>query len=219
MKNVIGLLSLVVAGSASAEFVVVNNPVVETVGFYSDAFSSDGAYTYAQSGAQLFDLEDSYTTSSIKWWGSSNGFNNQGVSNFTSFEINVWDAGFNGIVYTTTVDMSNVEVNKTGDSNFFGQPVYEFYVPFVAQLTAGSYAMNIGVNLEDANGDQFVWSQGADSNNFWQTSPFGPGGWGSWRPLPPSIGNTAGGAFVLSAPSPAAIALLGLAGLVAKRRR
>jgi len=81
IKNgIVGLVAAVMCGAvAKAEFVVVNNPVADTVGFYSDAYKSSGSYAYAQSGAQGFDLEDSYTTSSLKWWGSSNGFNDQGI--------------------------------------------------------------------------------------------------------------------------------------------
>ena len=72
IKNVMAsIVATVMFGAeAMADFIVVNNPVVDTVGFYSDAYKSSGSYTYAQSGAQGFDLEDSYTTSSLKWWGS-----------------------------------------------------------------------------------------------------------------------------------------------------
>lgn len=222
MKNfTVGLVAAVMCGSvAKAEFVVVNNPVADTVGFYSDAFDSKGTYTYAQSGAQAFSLEDSYTTSSLRWWGSSNGFNGQGIANFDAFQIIVWNADFTDQVFATKIDIENINVVDTGDFNFYNQPVYQFYVPLAFDIAAGSYFMNIGVMLNDADGDQFVWSQGENVEDFWQTSPNGPGGWGSWNPLPPSlIGNTAGGAFVLSAPTPGAIALLGLAGLVGRRRR
>lgn len=221
MKNfIVGLVTAVMCGSvAKAEFVVVNNPVTDTVGFYSDAFDSKGTYNYAQSGAQAFSLEDSYTTSSLRWWGSSNGFNRQGITNFDAFQIIVWNADFTDQVFATKINIENITATLTGDENFFGQPVYEFYVPLAFDIAAGSYFMNIGVMLNDADGDQFVWSQGEDALGFWQTSPNGPGGWGSWNPLPPSIGNTAGGAFVLSAPTPGAIALLGMAGLIGRRRR
>lgn len=219
------LVSVVVAavmcGSvAKAEFVVVNNPVADTVGFYSDAFNSKGTYSYAQSGAQAFSLEDSYTTSSLRWWGSSNGFNGQGITNFDAFQIVVWNADFSDQVFSTKISMTNITATQTGDDNFFGQPVYEFYVPLAFEIAAGSYFMNIGVLLNDAAGDQFVWSQGENVDGFWFTDVNGQYQWGDWRPLPTSlIGNTAGGAFVLSAPTPGAIALLGLGGLISSRRR
>ena len=97
--------------------------------------------------------------------------------------------------------------------------MYEFYVPISFQIAAGNYFMNIGAQLNDAAGDQFVWSQGQNVQDFWFTDENGSNKWGNWRPLPTFIGNTAGGAFVLSAPTPGAIALLGLAGLTSRRRR
>jgi len=213
------VLAFGVGTVASADFIVVNNPVQDTVGFYSDAFDSKGAYTYAQSGAQGFELEDAYTTSSLRWWGSMNGFNDQGLTNIDCFQIIVWNPNFRTEVTNQKIDLSNIVVTATGDTNFFGQPVYEFYVPISFQIAAGNYFMNIGAQLNDAAGDQFVWSQGENVQDFWFTDDNGSNKWGNWRPLPTFIGNTAGGAFVLSAPTPGAIALLGLAGLTSRRRR
>lgn len=221
IKNVMAsIVATVMFGAeAMAEFIVVNNPVTDTVGFYSDAFDSKGAYSYAQSGAQGFNLEDTYTTSSLRWWGSMNGFNGQGISNIGNFQIIVWNSTFTGQVTNQTIDFTNVTTTATGETNFFGQPIYEFYVPIVFQIASGDYYMNIGATLNDAAGDQFVWSEGQNVDNFWFTDANGQYKWGDWRQLPNFIGNTAGGAFVLSAPTPGAIALLGLAGLTTRRRR
>jgi hypothetical protein len=205
--------------TANAEFIVINNPVVDTVGFYSDAFDSKGAYTYAQSGAQGFDLEDSYTASSLRWWGSMNGFNGQGISNIDCFQIVVFNTGFETQVTNQKIDLENITATATGETNFFGEAIYEFYVPISFQITSGSYFMNIGAQLNDAAGDQFVWSQGQNVQDFWYTDENAQNKWGDWRPLPTFIGNTAGGAFVLSAPTPGAIALLGMSGLIGRRRR
>jgi hypothetical protein len=210
---------LFIASAACGEVIVANNPVVDTVGFYSDAYDSKGSYTYAQSGAQGFDLEDSYSTSSIRWWGSMNGFNDQGLTNIDCFQIIVWNTTFKQEITNQKIDLANITVTATGDYNFFGQPVYEFYVPFTFQVAAGSYFMNIGAQLNDAAGDQFVWSQGQDVNQFWFTDVNAQHKWGEWRPLPTFIGNTAGGAFQLNAPTPGAIALIGMAGLIGRRRR
>jgi len=142
MKNfIVGLVAAVMCGSvAKAEFVVVNNPVADTVGFYSDAFNSKGTYTYAQSGAQAFSLEDSYTTSSLRWWGSSNGFNDQGITNFYAFQVVVWNDDFSDQVFSTKISMTNITATPTGDENFFGQPVYEFYVPLAFEEHSGILA-------------------------------------------------------------------------------
>ena len=214
-----GLLAVLFGSNANAEFVVVNNAVADTVGFYSDSYDSKGSYTYAQSGAQKFELKNDYTMSSIRWWGSSNGFNGQGISNIDCFQIIVWDNVFDSQVTNQKIDLENVTATATGETNFFGEAIYEFYVPFSFQVSSGSYFMNIGAQLNDAAGDQFVWSQGQNVQDFWFTDENAVNKWGNWRPLPTFIGNTAGGAFVLSAPSPGAIALLGMAGLAGRRRR
>ena len=221
MKNCLCMCAVAgtIAGASHGEFIVVNNPVADTVGFYSDAFSSKGTYTYAQSGAQAFSLEDSYQTSSLRWWGSMNGFNGQGLQNIECFEVIVWDSSFDSMVVQDTYGLAEMSVIETGEENFFGQPVYEFLLSFSFQIAAGSYYMNIGAQLDDAAGDQFVWSQGEDVEGFWFTDENGTNKWGDWRPLPNFIGNTAGGAFVMTAPAPGAIAMAGLAGLVGKRRR
>jgi hypothetical protein len=220
MKKFIAcLFSLLCTVTTQAEVIVANNPVVDTVGFYSDAFDSKGAYTYAQSGAQAFSLEDDHLTSSIRWWGSMNGFNGQGLNNIDCFQIVVWNLGFNSSVTNQKFDLSQISVVDTGTYNFFGQSVYEFYLPFSFQINAGNYYMNIGAQLNDAAGDQFVWSQGQAVDQFWFTDVNGQYKWGDWRPLPSFIGSTAGGAFQLNAPAPGAIALIGLAGIVGQRRR
>lgn len=220
MKNILGLIAgLICTSVVEAEVIVANNPVVDTVGFYSDAFDSKGAYTYAQSGAQGFSLEDNHLTSSIRWWGSVNGFNNQGLTNIDCFQIIVWNPDFESTVASQRIDLDQISITDTGEYNFFGQPVYEFYVPFAVQLAAGSYFMNIGAQLNDTTGDQFIWSQGQAVNQFWFTDSNGQYDWGDWRPLPTFIGNTAGGAFQLNAPTPGAIALMGLAGFIGQRRR
>jgi hypothetical protein len=148
-----------------------------------------------------------------------NGFNDQGISNIDCFQIIVWDSNFESQVFNQKIDLANITLTDTGDFNFFGQPVYEFVVPLAFQITTGNYFMNIGAQLNDAAGDQFVWSQGENVDGFWFTDNNGQYDWGDWRPLPNFIGNTAGGAFVLSAPAPGAIALLGMAGMIGRRRR
>ncbi len=211
-----------ISSLANAGFVVFENaPVFEGVGFYSDGFDSKGAYNYPQSGAQSFSLEDSTTVGGLSWWGSMNGFFGQGLDNVDCFQIVVWNSTFTNQVYSKRVDISNITISSAGADSFYGQPVYEFSVDSsdVADfnLTSGSYFMNIGAILNDTQGDQFVWSQGEDVDGFWYTNS---NNWGNWQPLPSQIENTAGGAFQMYAlvPTPGAVALLGMAGLLGRRR-
>ena len=218
-----GLGMFGISNYANAGFVVFENaPVFEGVGFYSDGFDSKGNYNYPQSGAQAFSLEDFTTVGGLTWWGSMNGFFGQGLTNVDCFQIVVWDSAFENQIYSKRVDISDITISSTGMDSFYGQPVYQFGVDALDvadfNLTSGSYFMNIGAILNISTGDQFVWSQGENVEGFWYTDS---NNWGSWQPLPTQIENTAGGAFQMYAlvPSPSAIALLGMAGLVARRRR
>lgn len=148
-----------------------------------------------------------------------NGFNDQGLSNIDCFQIVVWDSGFTTKLFNQKFEMNSITCTDTGETNFFGQPVYNFYIPLAFQIASGSYHMNIGAQLEDVAGDQFVWSQGEDVDGFWFTDANGQHKWGEWRPLPNFIGNTAGGAFVMTAPAPGALAIAAFAGVIGGRRR
>lgn len=216
IKIIATVLVLFVSMQSQADIVVANNPVADTVGFYSDGYDSQGQYFYAQSGAQVFSMEDSHTLSSVEFWGSMNGFNGQGLSNVDCIQVMIWTKDFSAVLFSDRIDIDTWTVADTGDYNFFGQPVYHFKTQYTNTLKAGTYAIGIGAILNDASGDQMVWSQGVNTQSFYYTS--NPN-WGTWQVLPLGIGNTAGGAFVLNAPAPGALALLGLGGLLATRRR
>ena len=226
IKNIfIGIVSTVLFGTsnANAGFAVVNNaPVFEGVGFYSDGFDSKGTYNFASSGAQIFGLEETTTVGSLTWWGSMNGFYGQNLGNVDCFQVVVWNADFSKIVYAKRIDIADIAISTTGQTSFYGQDVYEFVVTEQdlgnVTLAPDSYFMNIGAILNDGSGDQFVWSQGQDVDGFWYTDATD---WGAWKPLPNQIDNTAGGAFSMIAaiPSPGAIALIGLAGIIGNNRR
>jgi len=210
-----------VSGSASAAL-VASNARVDVLGAYSDAFSS-GGYTYGQSGAQAFSLEDATAVESIRFWGSSNGFAGQGIDNIDAFELRVWNADFTAVVYQATIAADAVVRSATGIDNLYNQPEFAFDLAHGFTLAAGDYRLNIGAVLADAAGDQFVWSVGANELGFYYTAgePFGP-----WRQYTPGVNNTAGGAFEMfgeTVPAPGAFALLlsaaAIAGRGSRRRR
>jgi hypothetical protein len=210
-----GLAALAIGATADAAL-VASNARTGPVGAYSDAYSS-GGYTYAQSGAQSFSVEDETQVDSLRFWGSVNGFFGQGIDNITSFEVRIWNADFTAVVYQATVSASRV---ATGVENFFNQPEYQFDATLNTVLAAGSYNLNVGAVLAVANGDQFVWSSGLNDLGFYFTNgtPFG-----SWTQYSPGVNNTAGGAFEMfgeTVPAPGAIALfLSAAALVTGGRR
>ena len=225
--RVIGLLCGLIGSACSsptnAEFVVVNSPVFNETGNYSDAFSTNGTTEYRTSWAQQFTLAQSNTTSSLVWWGGVNGFFGDGPNSITGFQIIVWNANFTQQIVNHTVTASQYTRIDSGQDNFFGSDVYEYRVPFVVNLASGVYNMNIGAlyAMPGTGHDQFVWSCGALADttpSYFTENASVNGQWGVWKPY---LGGSfsSGGAFVLNAPSPSALALLGLAGIVQRRRR
>ena len=209
---------------ANGEFVVVNNPLFDETGNYSDAFGTNGTTEYRTSWAQQFTLDQGYTLSSIRWWGGVNGFFGDGIQSITGFQVIVWNQDFTQQIHNINLSVGDYTMTDSGMDNFFGQDVYTFYTPVSLELNAGTYNMNIGAWYADAGvaHDQFVWSTGQHSSNgmptYYTENASVYGVWGQWHEY---IGGTfnAGGAMVLSAPTPGAIALLGFAGLVGGRRR
>jgi MYXO-CTERM domain-containing protein len=227
MKNLILPILVVLSfvTTAVAEIVIANNVVNYGIGYQSDAFSSNGSYNsgYGSSGAQSFGTEDAFTLSSLEWWGSAyNDYSGPlpGLSNVAGFQIVVWDATFTTKVIEKNVALADLAVTDTGVETFYGEQMYHFRTSFAFDLDAGSYFMNIGAYLHNPNGSHWIWAEGVDSYaGFWVTTANSPAfPWGDWR-LPQWLGAPPGGAFVLNAPSPGTVALLGLAGLLGTRRR
>lgn len=210
-----GIAALAAALSADAA-IVASNARTTAVGAYSDAYSS-GGYTYAQSGAQSFSLEDATQLDALRFWGSMNGFFGQGVGNIAAFEVRIWNNDFSAVVFEATVSATRV---ATGADNFYNQPEYQFDTAISTVLAAGSYKLNVGAVLATASGDQFVWSGGQNELGYYYTngSPFG-----TWTQYSPGVNDTVGGAFEMygqSIPGPGGVALLmGVSAMLGRRRR
>lgn len=209
----------VIALPASADVLYENLPA-STLGSISEAFGSNGSYAFGQSCAQQFSLEDSYNLSSLTWWGSSQNFSGGDLSNFSGFEVVIWNADFTAQVANFNIGIGSITSTETGLLNFFGSKEYAFSSAINGVLGPGVYNMNIGAVMANGQGDEFIWSAGADQLGRYFTSPSQP--WGSWKLVPPAIGDDGFGSFRLEGtqvPAPGALALLGLAGVASIRGR
>ncbi|MBL9121749.1 MAG: hypothetical protein JNL80_17730 [Phycisphaerae bacterium] len=205
-------------GAASADVIYENLPT-SALGSISEAFGSNGTYAFGQSCAQTFSLEDSFNLSNISWWGSSQNFGGLDLGNFTGFEISIWNADFSAQVASFNVAIGSITASPTGLLNFYNSPEYQFSTGIGGVLGPGVYNMNIGAVMANGQGDEFIWSAGADQTGRYFTSP--TIGWGNWKLVPPGVGDDGFGSFRLEGtqvPAPGALALLGLAGLVRRRR-
>ncbi len=198
---------------------VASNVVADPNGSYSDAYSSNGNYTYPRSGAQAFSLEENVTLTSLRFWGSSNQLGGLGVGNIAAFEIVIWNADFTAAVSTLLIPTAAVTSTATGNSNFFGGAEFLFELAIGGILSGGDYNLNIGAQLIDGAGDQFIWSQGADTESFFiaDGTPFG-----EWHPFANGVEESPGGAFEMlgdAIPSPGATALLAMASVMGFKGR
>jgi hypothetical protein len=208
-----------VSAGATADVIYQNAPV-STVGAISEAFSSNGTYAVGLSFAQQFSVEDSFNLTSLTWWGSSQNFSGLDLANFTGFEVVIWNADFTAQVANFNIASGSITTTPTGLTNFFNSPEYAFSSAINGVLGPGVYNMNIGAVLANGQGDEFVWSAGAEQNGRFFTSVSQP--WGTWKAIPPGIDNDDFGAFRLEGtivPAPGALALLGFAGLCGRRAR
>ncbi len=221
--NRLNTIALIAAASvttlAGADIIYQNLPT-STLGAISESFGSNGGYAFGQSCAQRFSVESSFNLSDISWWGSSQNFSGGDLSNFSAFEVVIWNADFSAQVANFNIGLGSLTATATGLTNFFGAPEYEFSAAVSGLLAAGTYNINIGAVMANGQGDEFIWSAGADQTGRYFTSPTNP--WGTWKLVPPAIGDDGFGSVRLEGsmvPAPGAVALLGLAGLVGRRRR
>lgn len=217
-RTLLALMAMSVAPSALAD-VVFQSVSTNTNGSRSNAYSTGGAYSEAVSTGQRFSLEDDVNLDGITFWGSSRNAAGGQMANFTGYEIIVWNLGFGSIAAQWTLTADQVSLVATGENNIYNGLEYAISGGIAGTLAAGTYVMNIGAFQADPNGDAFVWSTGDIVDGWFYTQ--NPN-WGTWKEAPLSIGAEPGGAFSLSGsvvPAPGAVALLGLAGVLAGRRR
>lgn len=220
--------ALLAHSNTYGDFIVVNNPAFDWSGFYSDGFSTQGSMEYPYSSAQEFHLDNNYVLSSLRWWGGMNNFFGTGDSNLKGFNIVVWNQDFTQQVINQTILSNQYTKTALPVTNEYGGQVSEFFMPFINPIQAGTYHMNIGAvyNTQLPLNDQWIWSAGiyaiTDPSSFAITTKEVNGSnvgavWGNWNQFDAST--NPGGAFVLTAPTPGAFALLGLGGVLFNRRR
>lgn len=184
-------------------------------GYPTDAI--DGQF-YGQRLADNFMLDSSAEINGVRWWGSSENYFNADLSNFDSFVVSFLadDAGLPGMtVAEFTFTLGQTNPIDTGTVSIADAPQYVFEAKFDSFMLEGgvTYWLSIGSINVAADGDAFVWthSSGGDSTI---ASDFFDGTGFQRFDNDPSV------AFEIQAvPSPGAATLIGLAGLVALRRR
>lgn len=211
--SVTGLALL--ALSSQAAVLYSNSPFDPELGFAADGVA--GQFN-SQRIAEAFVLTSTSSIQSIEWWGRSEGAFVPDLTNFSGFQLRIYeDAGANpgSEVLATSFSVSAATPTQVGiDSS--GNSLYHFaFNPSPLSLQRGTYWLSIGSENVDPDGDGFYWlaSQtlvnGEFAADFGASGSYSPGGFAD---LSLQINGTA-------VPEPASLAILGLGGLSLLRRR
>lgn len=213
MRNILLVAAAVVIGGAANAVVLHDNGHASPDGYFSDSLASNGSYFWSQTIADNFTISGASTVTSIEFWGGSEGFFFDDLTNFSNFEINIFSNINSAPIYTATVSTASLSPTLTGGSNTGGGFEYKFTHNMSQVLAAGTYFLNVGsVNVAPGD-DGWVWSTGADDNTF-KYNLFDGAGWIDQAATPGTAFRINGDAV----PEPATMIALG-AGLLALARR
>lgn len=212
-----------VAGTASGAIVSANLPGVNNAGlatgYFSDAYASDGGYYNGQTVAVSITANASYNLTQLTFWGYSENFFQAGLGNVAGFQVQILSADFNTVVVNHAWSLGELAIQATGNIGDTGGIEYQFAGLLDHELNAGTYWLNIGVVAKEGDDDGWIWTTGMMPN-----APIAAafvdvgGGWGPWN----TFDTSGSGSHILFGqiiPSPGALALLAMGGLVSRRRR
>jgi hypothetical protein len=174
---------LLVCACAPAAFAQVGTPAFSqppvnqpATGYFSDAVASQ---YYAQQIADNFTLSGVTIVDHVRFWGSTENFHNNDLSNIASFTIAFYSdsSGMPGaVVGNETFPLATTDPTPTGHTNPFGGDEFVHLAALATPITLqGStpYWVSISATLVDPIGDAWVWTNSAADNviaaNFFTT--------------------------------------------------
>lgn len=210
MRGIIGLIA--VAGVAAGASAQVWQQLPDYNGCLGCGFYSDGqsGQYWSQRIADNFNLGGSTTIDRVKWWGMSEYYIFPDLTNFSAWTIAFYNPGF-GDISSETIAKANITI--TQDANIFGNYwVYEFDAA-ITPVAVDNGWISIGSHNISPGDDGFAWHFGLPGDGIIAGDFFDGDGYEQFR----GAGDVA---FALyEVPAPGALALVGLGGLVAARRR
>ncbi|MHB8635337.1 MAG: PEP-CTERM sorting domain-containing protein [Fimbriimonadaceae bacterium] len=189
-------------------------PNTDGLGFFADGISTNGSQHYQEAIADNFSISSASTVTNIEFWGGSENFTTPTLSNFSAFDIYVYDASFN-VVASTQSPIATLSPADTGNANVAGGEIYAFNLSTSINLQPGNYFLHVGSINVVPDSDAFVWADAVTGDNSFYVNHFDGNGW---------VNQSGEGdlAFKLTgtpAPEPASLALLALGGIGLLRRR
>lgn len=223
MRPFLSLAALAVAACSSSAQTAFSQPFTPaSIGGAISEGVAGGFFNERQ--ADNFALTSPANIQQVRWWGAEEGFFSVDFpGNIAGFRVEIFQdaAGLPGApLATETVAIADLETASTGLSFAFGQEVFQFTHTLstpIALNAATPYWFSVGVIpvAPLGNADSF----------FWAFTPAGTGDGARAFEDPVFSGFAAEPtpaddmAFELIIPAPGSVALLGLVGLAAGRRR
>lgn len=208
-------------GLAQADTTLYSQPNNQptNASFFSDGVSGQ---FFSQRMADNFTLSSGGSVTGVKWWGASQNYQYADLTNMTGFVVQVLaDDGFGSpdglnVLYSQTFTKAQTSPTATGFTAFGGGTQYQFQATLSSPLTlsAGTqYWVSIGAVLSNPFADAWVWNHssvgdGKNASNYFNNASY-------------YVYSSGDMAFELvgNVPAPSALALIGLGGLAAGRRR
>lgn len=215
MNKLAVIAGLTFASFASAPAAVLFSQLPTSPdGYFSDGISTNGSQFWAQAMGDNFTLAQQSDLTLIRFWGSSENFVFSDLSNFSAWDIYVYDMAFNTVASGQIAKASFV-TTPTGNTNAGGGIEYEFELAISPiTLAAGNYVLHVG-SINVAPGDDgWIWSLAAGDGTVYG-NVFDGNGWGT------DVDDLAFELEGNPVPEPASMIALGLgiAALAARRRR
>jgi hypothetical protein len=187
----------------------------------ADGFFSDGVpgQFWSQRIADNFVLDNDYVVDGIRWWGSSENYLSNDLTNFKNFVIEFYDdaGGAPGAsIGQVVVDKNNTNPTLTGAQNSGGGLEYLMETSLNLHLLGGvAYWVSVGSENVNPGDDGFVWSTNFTHGEGNIAADFFDGA--GYQPL--FVGSDQAFELTGAVPAPGAAAVLGLGGMLAARRR
>lgn len=182
-------------------------------GYWSASYA--GTF-YDYKHADNFTLDAGVGVVGVTWWGGSEYYQHPDLTNFAGWEVAFYEdaAGLpGGVIYSEYFTKANTNPVDTGYDGWNGANVYSHEVALTGSvdLAGGTqYWLSVAADLISPGADGWWWQKSVDVDLLGATYLWSSGYWENSYDFDVT--------FSLI-PAPGALALLGLAGLVSRRRR
>lgn len=215
-KAIVAAAVLAVAGAANASL-YEQAPDLNDLGTGYWSASYGGTY-YDYKHGENFTLGAGSLVGGVTWWGGSEYYMYPDLTNFAGWEVTLYDdaGGLPGnVLYTEYFAKAATNPLDTGYVGWNGSTVYSHEVSLgsAVSLAGGTqYWISIAADIIAPGDDGWWWQKSVAVDNLGGTFYYPDGYWTQSYDFDVTFG-------LIEVPAPGALALLGVAGLIRRRRR